>query len=596
MSDNLLTIIFNIREGSGTPSPDLQDVRKLLATFTAKELGRALAAIFDRNERLRSPGGRGGNHASALSPEGFALRIEVLLACNSVPEVPSPLIFAGETLETVTQRRIGDCLWQLICRLTELPTQEALAGLRRLALLADGGEARWKAKAVVAASLTGDADLIQRSINEVLVDTRAELLRAEWEFLRTLHPFTLRDWVANECDPDLEMEPDERHAMRVHVLDGLPGYGEFARSVFVRAEERLRAIAEERVPFKSDGAFLLSDCAVIERAALFGLMRGEDWCLEQLGDIWQMASVAPDPKAKTMPSQSLTIRFANATVAEPRPEALRALDAVAKGCRHAGVVKKLERARKSARTALASMPDRLLALDPAEPMPKDMQKPFAAAVEGLLAVPAPILATVWAARLGPGRKEGWALAKALIWEVTPESDQPFTALPTPEGGWVDLAGDQRPFNDTDLVRLWHPADTPDDLSRAWRSKLQLDGVKQPFLQAGREIYRPEEHELSGREVKHFAGHDVSARQLVGLARTAGWRSGFESELHLKLAGTSFRFDAGVRVYHGSEGEGTTGSLWLDGPEVRLGDVPARVLCEAMRKVDLLVSVGERGVR
>ncbi len=574
------------------------DIRVLLAELSPKELGILLSAMFDRDPRLQSPGGRSGNdrRIAALSPEAFSLCVEVLLACKSTPGVPAPLTIVGEAPEKVTQHRIGDCLWQLIGRLTDLPTQEARSGLRQLALVADGGRPDWKAKAVVVASLAEDPDLVRRSINEMLADTRAELVRAEWELLRTLDPFTLRDWVVQECDPDHRMEPDDRHALRMRFLDSLPGYGAIAQSVLARTEERLRTISEKRVPYVSDGAFHLSDCAVIERAVLLGLMRGEAWCLDRLGEVWRMASIAPDPKAKSMPSQSLTIRFANAAVTEPRPEALRALDAVAKGCRHAGVVKKLERARKSARTALAAQPDRLLALDPTLPVPKDMLKPFAAAIEGLLAMIDPIPATVWATRLGPRRKEGWALAKALVWEVSSAGKEAFTALPAAPDGWVDLVGAAHVFRDTDLVRLWHPADTPADLARGWRSKLQLDGVSQPFLQAGREVYRPEERELSGLEVKQFAGHDVSARQLVGLARTAGWRSGSYSDLHLRLGGMRFRFDAGVRVYHGSEDQGTTGSLWLEGPQARLLDVPARVLSEAMRKAALLVSVGERGLR
>ena len=596
MADELVRQLVGMLAGRVPLPDDPQDIGALLAVLSPKELGILLSAMFDRNLRLGSFGGSSRSARSiALGPEVFSLSVQVLLACKSTPGVPAPLFIGGETPEMITRYRIGDCLWQLIGRLTELPTPETLSGLRQLAPLADGGKAEWKAKAVVAASLTRDPDLIQRSINELLADTRAELLRAEWGFLRTLPPFTLRDWVTQEHDADLAADPDDRHAQRMRCLDSLPGYGDFARSVFVRTEERLRDIAEGRVPYVSDGAYVLSDCDVIERAVLWGLMRGEGWCLDRLGEVWQMASVAPDPKAKTMPSQSLTIRFANATVTEPWPEALRALDAVAKGCRHAGVIKKLERARKSARTALAALPDRLLALDPTEPVPKDMLKPFAVAIEGLMAVAEPIPAVEWARRLGPERKEGWVLAKALVWEVCPAGREAFTALPTAGGGWVDLAGAEHVCSDTDLVRLWHPAETPTDLARAWRSKLQLDGVKQPFLQAGREVYHPEESELAGLEVQEFAGREVSARQLVGLARTAGWRSGYDSDLHLRLGGLHFRFDAGVHVYPGSEDQGAARSLWLEGPAVCLRDVPARVLSEVMRKVDLLVSVGERGL-
>jgi Domain of unknown function (DUF4132) len=598
MADELVREFVGMLKGSVPLPADRDDFRALLAKLTPKELGILLSAMFDRNLRLQSPGSTGGaaRRVAPLSPGVFSLCIDVLLACKSTPGVPAPLFIGGEEEEKVLQYRIGDCLWQLIRRLTELPTGDARPGLRQLALIADCGKPAWKAKAVVVARLAEDSDLVQRMVNEILADTRAELVPLEWELLRSLDPFTQRDWVAQECDPDYARDPDDRHALRMGFLDGLPGYEAFAQGIFARTEDRLRAIAEKRVPYVSDGAFLLSDCDVIERAVLFGLMRGEAWCLNRLGEVWQMASVAPDPKAKTMPSQSLTIRFANASITEPRPEALRALDAVVKGCRHAGVVKKLERARKSARTALAAQPDRLLALDPMVPVPKDMLKPFAAAIEGLLAVTDPVPVAEWALRLGPSRKEGWALAKALVWEVTPAGQEAFTALPEASGSWSDLLGRVRDCNDTDLVRLWHPADGPDDLARAWRSRLQRDGISQPFLQAGREVYRPDAHELSGLEMKECAGREVSARQLVGLARTAGWRFGYASELHLRLGGVRFRFDAGAHVYPGSEDTGVTGALRLEGPQARLLDVPARVISEAMRRVDLIVSVGERGLR
>lgn len=598
MADELVRELVGILTGQTARTRDPDAFGALLSVLTPKELGVLLSAMFDREQRLRSPGSGSGNPRprADLDPELFSLCIEVLVACKFTPGVPPPLTIAGEDADKIVAYRIGDCLWQLICRLTDLPTEDTRPGLRQLAPLADCGQPYWKARAVVVACLAQDPDLIQRMVNEILADTRAELLRLEWEYLRTLNPFTLRDWVEQECHSNLDLDPDDRHALRMRFLDCLPGYAAVAETVLARTEERLRAIAERRVPYVSDGAFLLSDCDVIERAVLFGLMRGDAWCVNRLGDMWQMASVAPDPKAKTLPSQSLTIRFANASVTEPRPEALRALDAVARSCRHAGVVKKLERARKSARTALAAQPDRLLALDPGEPIPKDLLKPFAAAIEGLLAVTNPMPAQHWAERLGPSRKEGWALAKALIWEVSPAGEQAFTAMPSAQLGWVDLAGALHDFDAADRVRLWHPADTSADLARAWRSKLQNDGVKQPFLQAGREVYRPEAAEFAGREVKRFAGHYVSARQLVGLARTAGWRAAGYSGLHLRLGGTRFRFDPGVRAYHGSEDTGETASLWLEGPEARLLDVPARVLSETLRKVDLLVSVGEKGAR
>ncbi|MGL4239428.1 DUF4132 domain-containing protein [Tabrizicola sp.] len=606
MTDELLQQVLAMLEGRRPTPDDYRERGDLLAALSAAELGQLLPMVWRYDDRALPIGAHRSRALAksideltrpvSIGPEVFSSGIEVLLANSTAPEFAPPVWYADETRTTGRNRRIGDCLWRLIAGLADMPHREALAGLAQLAPLADGGRSQNKARVVVAARLADDPALQRQSIDQLLATVKGDLERDEWAFLLALPPLKLRDWVVAEHGYSFDMEPDDRHAIRMRYLDEFPGYADFARSVFVRAEERLRAIADKRTPYVSDGAFPLGDCAVIERAALWGLSRAESWCLESLGELWRMAAVAPDAKTKSVPSQSLSIRFANASVTEPRPEALRALDAVAVECQHAGVCKKLERARKSARTALAAQPDRLLALDPSLPVPKDMLKPFAAAIEGLLALPEPVLATVWARRLGPGRKEGWALARHLVWEVSPPEGGSFTALAKAEGGWTDLEGTSHAFGEADVVRLWHPVDGPADLARRWRSKLQLEGISQPFLQAGREVYRPEESELSGCRVGQFSGRLVSAAPLVGLARTAGWRSGFESELHLKLGGVRFKFDAGVRVYHGSTGDGTTGALWLVSPQARLRDVPARVVSEALRKVDLLVSVGERGLR
>jgi hypothetical protein len=300
-----------------------------------------------------------------------------------------------------------------------------------------------------------------------------------------------------------------------------------------------------------------------------------------------------------MPSQSLTIRFANAVVLEPNVIALRALREVAGLCRHAGVKKKLDRLKKAAQTALISRPERLLDIQMDGPVPKDMALPFRDAVQTLLAEPEPMTLDLWLDRFGPGRAAGWRLAQSLIWEVTGAAGlTPFTALPRQKDAqvhWTRPDGSDREAHADDLVRLWHPVESPHDLGRLWRLELERLGLNQPFAQAGRETYRPATTEMAGSSSACFEGRSVSATPLVGLARTTGWRLGYNDEVRLTLSGVRFTLNTGLPgVYPGSGGQGVVRMFHLNGPQTRFDQVPARILSEVLRRADLLVSVGERG--
>lgn len=606
MGKELQARIRAMLEGRVAVPEDWRAREALVGDLTAAGRGALLALVWRREVDPAPPGGPGAVHLAGLVDDmrqpvriaapAFAEGIAALIAHRGRPGPPqrpgSPF-----TADQARDMHIGHCLWRLVAGLDDAALSDpALTGLRDLFPLLSLGPTGDRARLVVVARLAGDQAAAQQATDLLLAPVEGELEAREWGLLLGLSALTLRDWLLIEDHFGPDRDQADRHAARMRFLDDLPGYPEFARQVIGAAMIRLETIAGKRTAYRADGAFPLGDCAVIERAVLWGLARGESWLLEAIGPLWEMAAVAPDPKAKTMPSQSLAIRLANAAVTEPRPEALRALDAVAAICRHAGVKKKLDRARRSARTALATRPERLLDLDPSMPVAKDMLKPFAAAVESLLARPEPIPAPDWLCRLGPGRKEGWALAKALIWEITPgEGGAPFTALPDGAAGWHDIDGRTRAFSPSDAIRLWHPAETADDLARHWRSLLERQGIDQPFLQAGREIYRLPMTERDSTRTSLFAGRKVAGTPLMGLARVSGWRMAAETELHLTLSGSRFVFDAGVRAFPGAGDEGGTGDLCLVGPQASLGQVPARVLSEALRKVDLLVTVGMRGL-
>ncbi|MFV0474432.1 MAG: DUF4132 domain-containing protein [Pikeienuella sp.] len=606
MTEDLPGRVRAMLDGRIPPPDSWRAIESLVAGLTPSERGDLLPVVW----RLENDPGTGSphlhqlagqidnlRHPTRISPAALADAIAALQDIRSRPGETPPPHMAGYSADEVRDHRIGLRLWRLARCAEALPAAEAVKGLRSLLPLLDSEPGGGHARMVAAAGFAGLPEVRQEAVDRLLADLKGDLAVEEWGLFLTLPPLALRDWVVLNEGRDVDAEPADHHAAQMRFLDETPFYREFAPKVVAIARARLSAIAGKRTAYRADGAFPVEDCAVIERAVLWGLARNAGWCLDALEPLWLMAVQAPDPKAKTMPSQSLSIRFANAAATEPRPEALRALDAAAAACRHAGVAKKLKRARGAARSALVAMPERMLSLDPATPLAKDMLKPFAIAVEALLSQPESMPATVWSARFGPGRKEGWALAKDLVWQVAPAGNgAAYTALPGPDGGWRDCNGKLHDYSDADLIRLWHPADTPAELSRAWRGVLERQGVQQPFLQAMRETYPPSAAERATNRTAMFAGCPVAATPLIGLARVSGWRLGYESELHLTLGGRRFMFDAGVRVYPGAGGEGETGSFFLAGPEASFADIPPRVVSEALRKVKLLVTIGERGLK
>jgi hypothetical protein len=93
----------------------------------------------------------------------------------------------------------------------------------------------------------------------------------------------------------------------------------------------------------------------------------------------------------------------------------------------------------------------------------------------------------------------------------------------------------------------------------------------------------------------FAGHVVSARPLVGLARREGWQIESYEGLARSIDGHVVKLALGDNVYPGADGWTTTGDVtfWTDearrSVRVPMNELPAVSLSEALRSVDLLVS-------
>lgn len=201
-----------------------------------------------------------------------------------------------------------------------------------------------------------------------------------------------------------------------------------------------------------------------------------------------------------------------------------------------------------------------------------------------------------------------AVASPLVWRID------GTPLVWRRGSFVDPAGRRHDARGDGEVRLWHPLDASRDEIVTWRRFLIEEQIVQPFKQAYRETYvvAPAEEETQVYS-NRFAGHVLRYPQVYALQKERGWSGnalgpwdgGFDAALRLDLpdAGVSAEFwieaveedDMGplaehcttdqVRFYRaGAEAEGP----------VPLVDVPARAFSEAMRDVDLFVSVASIG--
>ncbi len=192
-------------------------------------------------------------------------------------------------------------------------------------------------------------------------------------------------------------------------------------------------------------------------------------------------------------------------------------------------------------------------------------------------------------------------ARRLIWRFQGEA-----ALPL-DGTFVRADGSQ--VEPRGHVSLWHPLDAPTDEVAAWRRLLLDRQVTQPFKQAFREIYlvAPAELETSTYS-NRFAAHIIKYRQAYALIKTRGW----------SVVALGPYDNSGGRQWRDFEPHDIRAEFWMEhaaedweeqemianlastdqvrftpiggGDLIPLTDVPRVVFSEAMRDVDLFVSV------
>lgn len=205
---------------------------------------------------------------------------------------------------------------------------------------------------------------------------------------------------------------------------------------------------------------------------------------------------------------------------------------------------------------------------------------------------------------------------------------------------TDIYGEPIKHGTTAEVTLWHPVGRTIEEVTAWRRRLEQLQIVQPFKQAHREVYLLTDAERNtGTYSNRFAAHVLRQHQFNALCSARGWKNRLrlmvddtyepplkdlpqwglraefwvegigadygtdtnESGVYLRLATDQVRFyrtGAAANSAHAGGGGYTTHARDA-GPDnvntpLPLDQIPALVLSEIMRDVDLFVGVGSVG--
>jgi hypothetical protein len=173
-----------------------------------------------------------------------------------------------------------------------------------------------------------------------------------------------------------------------------------------------------------------------------------------------------------------------------------------------------------------------------------------------------------------------------------------------EGGHslLDHVGTLKAMGDDDEVQIAHPHDL---LSRgdwsAWQRECYRAERIQPFKQVFREVYPVTAAERGTERSRRYAGHQVNPRQALALLGGRGWVShpeeGVSRTFHEDGITARLAFQEAFFTPAEIEGltlEEVTFTRKGDWKALGLDQIPARLFSEAMRDLDLVVSVAHRG--
>lgn len=153
------------------------------------------------------------------------------------------------------------------------------------------------------------------------------------------------------------------------------------------------------------------------------------------------------------------------------------------------------------------------------------------------------------------------------------------------------------------LRIAHPHDLlPAREWQQWQKDCFARERIQPFKQVFRELYPLTETEKQeGAQTRRFAGHQVQPRQALALLGQRGWVNHPEEGVRKVFhdAGLVARLSFEEGFFTPAEIEGLTlENVFFtrrdDGEAIKLEQLPPRLFSEAMRDLDLVVSVAHRG--
>ncbi len=187
-------------------------------------------------------------------------------------------------------------------------------------------------------------------------------------------------------------------------------------------------------------------------------------------------------------------------------------------------------------------------------------------------------------------------AKTLIWQFTTENTQL-------EGRWSDghlIGADGQPLEtipDTAGVRLWHPLRSTVPRVLEWRSQFESQQIRQPFKQAHREVYVLTDAERRTQTYSNrFAAHIMRQFQFGKLCQVRGWEFNAYSPDAATLEWPDYGLHAQFWIASSDFEHVVSDQLRFVNVEgvVTLEHVPAVVLSETMRDLDLFVAASSVG--
>lgn len=388
----------------------------------------------------------------------------------------------------------------------------------------------------------------------------------------TLFSFGQGYFKAGEEDPARQLSQD-------------PAYCSFAYQALNQAIAHLEAIHNQPDTYRADGAFSVDEAHVIARAARVAAWRDESWLAEAFPRLLALVCTAPG-EAKTVPSQSLAIALGHAVEGIPTPESVQALQHWVEKVRHAGVQKKLKRNLKPAQQALAMRGEYAFRHLSASKN-KKQRETLLKVLESGIYYDTHYLWQTWQQAV---TQFAWVneISCQLIWQVESAAGVYHSMMPMPNQQWIDCRGNACALPEPSRIRLWHPLQVSPAEHDAWQASLLRLGIEQPFKQALREIYHV-------TAMQDFSGYILDLQRLVGLARAEGWKVNYDA-FERWFGGYLFVFSMHTTLFHGVQGQGNSGELvgyrQNHGRRERVADeqIPAVVLSEALRAVDLLVSM------